>query len=131
MASRPFFPAAVVLIFAVFFGGLVSCTRHLPLPSAVSRIEVKSNQNKTLLEIRDLGKIRALILYLSGKSEGWHKPSDPIPSASVILHLYMQEERVGEFSIGENFLMASWDGVLYSKIVKEREKRELLDILGL
>ncbi|MBL8994735.1 MAG: hypothetical protein JNM63_15420 [Spirochaetia bacterium] len=119
LVSRAFFAAVVLAVLSA----AVSCSHHLPLPSAISRIEVKSNQNKTLLVIKDFQKIRAVIAFLSGKSENWHVPSDPFPSASLILHFYMQEEHVGEFSIGENFFMASWEGIIYSKIVKEREKK--------
>jgi hypothetical protein len=81
--------------------------------------------------ITETQQVQKIVAFIMQQREGWDQPSFATASmGSVVLDLYNGKDCLASFGIGENFFGAEHNAKVRWKNATEKQKRELLLLIG-
>ena len=102
----------------------------MPRFRPITRIVVRTNQNVSLREITDRGRIESIQKFMFARRAGWAVPFAGPPVPTRIAELYHGQDLLAHFGAGENFFSALFGGEFHSRLATPEELAEFARLIG-
>ena len=110
-----------------------SCRQSFSYPVIVDviRIEVVTDENVKVQEIKDPSAIDSIVRFIDERRSRWCSPSFTMPAASATLNLYLAKGSKSKIGLGKGFLVAEFSRGKYLLRISPDEQQALLKLLDL
>jgi hypothetical protein len=95
-----------------------------------NRIEVTDNLGKVLRKIENPAEIKALVDFAMSYKSGWSTPWSGAPIALSRADFYQDDDFLGDFGVGSDFLSAQGCAYFQSREIDPKDRAKLIQLFG-